>query len=134
MAKKPNIQDCDRRARQSARLGRLLRLLILLSGRGRWNIESLADELECSTRTVYRLLDALTACGVPWYLDRKLETYKIRDGFKIGRLSDRPTKSNADSEKIVAAADDLVRDGKKLKESLDAFLKSVESLRNTILD
>jgi len=134
MVKKPNRQDCERRARQSARLGRLLRLLILLSGRGRWNIESLADELECSSRTVYRLLDALTACGVPWYLDRNLESYKVRDGFKLGRLTEQPKKTNPESAKFTALSDELLQNGKKFKESLDAFLRCVESLQNSKLE
>lgn len=128
MAKRPNIQDCDRRARQSARLGRLLRLLILLSGRGRWNIESLADELECSTRTIYRLLDALTASGVPWYLDRKLNSYRIRDGFKLGSLArqDVGSTSNALDD---AKLDQLEAQGKKLVDALNLFLIEIETLR-----
>ena len=120
MPKKKARPDCDRRARQSERLGRLLQLLRLIAGRGRYGIEELAAELECSRRTVYRLLDALTACGVPWYLDRKINAYRIRDGFKLGALGAEPNldKQSFDSEKL----ERLAIEGRQLAELLNAFL------------
>jgi predicted DNA-binding transcriptional regulator YafY len=84
MAKKqPQPQsrtDAERRVRQCERLGRLLRTLQLIMGKGRWDAIGLAEELECSRRTVYRLLQTLSMAGVPWYFDESCRAYRVRPG------------------------------------------------------
>lgn len=135
MAKKQRT-DADRRVRQCERLGRLLRVLHLIMGRGRWDVNTLAAELECSKRTVYRLLQTLSLAGVPWYFDESCRAYRVRPGFKFTGLDGQAetAQPKIDSASLNLAANKLLHDGEKFMESLRSFCdqlngKRVESQR-----
>lgn len=75
--------DRDRRVRQAERLASVLKILELIQSRGLWTTKSLADELECSERTVYRYLDVLKYAGVPYYREGQHHFVRVRPDFKF---------------------------------------------------
>ncbi len=78
--------DRDRRVRQSERIGRVLKILSLLQSKARWNSKSIASELGCSERTVYRDLEVLQFAGVPWYYDESDSCYRLRADYRFPTL------------------------------------------------
>jgi predicted DNA-binding transcriptional regulator YafY len=142
MAKKRT--DADRRVRQSDRLARVLRVLQLIQGTGPWTAQSIAKELECSERTVYRDLQTLSAAGVPWFYDEYSQSYRIRDGYK-GPFSRFPTRPKAelregqetspspeDARSIVTLAKESARrlliEAESVIEALDRLTKAMEDI------
>jgi predicted DNA-binding transcriptional regulator YafY len=83
-SKKP---DADRRLRQADRLARVLRVLQLIQGRGRWDAKALAQEIECSERTVYRDLVVLELAGVPWTYEKESSCYRVRPDYQFPVLN-----------------------------------------------
>ncbi|WP_254511379.1 helix-turn-helix transcriptional regulator [Anatilimnocola floriformis] len=55
----------------------------LIQSRGRWNAKSIAEELNCSERTIYRDLEVLEFSGVPWYFDDEGQCYRVRPDYKF---------------------------------------------------
>ena len=85
----PVRSDADRRVRQADRLARVLRVLELIQGNGRWNAANLASELECSERTVHRYLDVKKYAGIPISFHAEDACYRVRPGFRFPTLSIR---------------------------------------------
>lgn len=75
--------DAERRARQCERLARLLRVMQIILGPGQHDAKTIAQELECSERTVFRDLQTLAMAGVPWYFDESSRSYRVRPGFRF---------------------------------------------------
>lgn len=128
MAKKRQRTDAERRARQCERLSRLLRVLRCIMGPGRWGIEGLARELECSPRTAHRILQTLAMAGVPWYFDKEAGCYRVRPGFKFPALegSDGKTQGQTDVIAVLASAKQVLIDGERFLSSLRRFCSSLQ--------
>jgi len=99
---KPQRDDSERRLRQAGRLARILRVLELIQGRGRYSVKDIAAELECSERTVFRDLAVLQMAGVPYYHDREAQCLRVRPGFRF------PTLNLAEEELIGQATADMI--------------------------
>jgi predicted DNA-binding transcriptional regulator YafY len=136
--------DADRRVRQSDRLARVLRVLQLIQSTGPWTASSIAKELECSERTVYRDLQTLAAAGVPWFFDEYSQSYRIRDGYKgpfahfpsqpqtkVREQQDLPT-SPEDAQSIVSLAKEsaqrLLTEAESVIQALDRLTKAMEDM------
>ena len=102
-----------------------MQVLHLISGRGRWDVAALAEELECSTRTIHRLLQTLSMAGVPWFFDEKIRAYKIREGYKFPLIDTKdvglPNSIRASPE-LSEIAKQLLTDGEAFARTLNQFL------------
>lgn len=132
MAKKERT-DAERRARQCERLSRLLRVLRLILGPGRWDAESIAHELECSPRTVHRDLQALGMAGVPFFFDNESQAYKVRPGFKFPAIHSATGSDSVSPDPIVliANAKKILAEGERFMTSLRQLIACLEGLTDT---
>jgi hypothetical protein len=132
MAKKrpnhPRRTDAERRARQSERLSRHLRVLYCIMGPGRWDSEALARELEVSPRTIHRIMQTLSMANVPWYFCKDTECYRVREGFRFPGLEPgRKGQPSGDPDEVLAAARKVLSDSEKLVDSLRFFCRILET-------
>jgi predicted DNA-binding transcriptional regulator YafY len=79
--------DAERRTRQTERLARVLRLLLLIQSPRSRDARELAEKLGCSARTVYRDLQVLVAAGVPVYFDEHNRCYRVRKAWRLAAMS-----------------------------------------------
>jgi len=79
--------DAQRRTRQTERLARVLRVLLLIQSPRRRDAREIAAELGCSERTVYRDLQVLIAAGVPVYFDKRDRCYRVRRSWRLAAMS-----------------------------------------------
>lgn len=88
---------------------------------------SLAQELECSQRTVQRILQTLQLAGVPFHYDYALKAYQVQPGFRFPALNN-PASGNdggENSAELRKATDQLLSDGERFLKSLRAFSESL---------
>ena len=135
--------DPERRLRQAARFARVLRVLELIQGRGRYGVKEIAAELECSIRTIHRDLNVLELAGVPWFYDEAEQSYRFRPGynFPVVNLTDDELIGQATAATITMAPGlDVTRGAgpttKKLRstyrEGAARLLKEVEDVTSVL--
>ncbi len=109
-----------------------MQVLHLISGRGRWDAAALAEELECSTRTIHRLLQTLSMAGVPWFFDEKIRAYRIRPGYKFPLLDSqsRTVPEEQRSPEFDEAVEKLLHDGEAFADSLNQLLNTLRQLND----
>lgn len=128
MAKKSR-SDADRRLRQCERLSRVVRTLQLIMGGGRWDLDALATELECSRRTVHRILQTLSLAGVPWFYDPEAKAYRVRAGYRFPAVTQTTCSSEPAAEPEPGLLDRVIRDGEAFQESLGQLLATLKQSR-----
>lgn len=84
---KKDRPDRDRRVRQADRLARILRVLELIQSRGRWTTKAIAEEIECSERTVYRDLEVLRFAGIPYFREGDQQFVRVRPDYRFPVLT-----------------------------------------------
>ena len=126
--KRKSRSDADRRLRQADRLARVIRVLELVSGRGRWTAASLAQELECHERTIHRDLQALLLAGVGIEFDRRAECYRVRPGFSFPTIELTSDELIGQATAVALASAPGVGIGKGAKRTLEKLREATSDL------
>ncbi len=108
------------------RADRLVSLVLLLRQRGRLTADTLARELEVSTRTVLRDIEALSAAGVPVYAERgRHGGFALLPGFRTeltGLTHDEAlallTAGSGSGERVIGLAPALASARRKVVDAL----------------
>lgn len=117
---KRTSSESDRRLRQSVRFGRILKLLGLIQGSGTWSASALAQELECSTRTVFRDLQVLELAGIPWYHDAESNSYRVIQPASKANRETHPSTSTGLQERCLGRAElKIMQSGEQIAVMVD---------------
>lgn len=121
--------DAERRARQCQRLARVLQVLQCIMGPGKWDAEALSQELNCSVRTVHRILQTLAMAGIPYRYDSVSRAYRVPHGYRFpGMAPARKVKCDAGSPAaLLPAARRLTAEMAMFTKALNEFCESLEA-------
>ena len=89
--------------------GRLFQIIYHILEKGKSTIPELAKKLEVSERTIYRDMDALSAAGIPVYMERgRNGGVRLTEGFVLSRelFSEQERKELLSALQSLAAAGD----------------------------
>jgi hypothetical protein len=125
---KSESTDAERRARQSQRLARVLRAVQCVMGQGRWDAEALAQELNCSIRTVHRILQTISMAGIPCRYDSVAKAYRVPRGFRFPGLqpNQAQTSGSPNPAKLLMPARQLLSDVERFAGSLREFCEALD--------
>ncbi len=117
--------DADRRSRQCAKFARLIRIARLIMGNGRWGPEDLAREIECSERTIFRDVEALTVAGIPIFFDKSVQAYRVPPGFRFSGVDPEMVDPG---DTCSPAVHDLLGTARSLLQDAEVFLVRLRTL------
>lgn len=124
--------DTDRRVRQSERMARVLRVFQLINSKnGPWNPQTIAQELCCSERTVYRDLQVLSMAGVPWFFDELCDSYRVTEGYRFPGVSTAQDSKSSSHQRVGQAA--LIQEAKDASRQLITSAERVARLMNNLV-
>ncbi|MDW3650051.1 MAG: WYL domain-containing protein [Bacteroidia bacterium] len=110
-----------------SRLSRLTAILLKLQTRPFVSVQSLSEEFEVSTRTIYRDLTSLEQAGVP-LVSEEGRGYRLMSGYNVPPVMFTEQEANAliIAEKFIAKSKDksLIRD----------FNKAIDKIKSVLLD
>ncbi len=91
-------------------------------------MRAVAQELECSTRTVQRILQTLSMAGVPVRYDAELRAYRLPPRFKFPGIGIESgiNSGSVDLARMGSTAKRVIQDGEDFLESLRAFCEALD--------
>jgi len=99
-------------------------------GPGRWDAESLAADLECSTRTVHRILQTLSMASVPWFFCKESLCYRVRPGFRFPGIEVGSGDGTIETQVVLDSAEKLLKDSEQFVDSLRRFCETLSGDAN----
>jgi len=114
------------------RASRLLHILLILQNRGRQTSRQLAEELEVTTRTILRDVDAMTEAGLPIIVHQG-RTGGIELGFNYRTRLTGLDAEEAEALGLILAAESPLIEGLDITRAADsARRKLIESFPDTV--
>jgi len=106
-----------------SRIHRLLRILTLIQGSGKWNTRRLAELCGVGERTIYRDMRMLEAAGIPYFYDEEAGGYRVRGDFFMP-----PVQLTVEEALAVAALAENIARSEQVP-FLTAAAKAIEKIR-----